>query len=124
MLLLHDNATTLRELTCLILWRIYCTFKKSLFKKFQLEKDGGLYPAPGLYILNKIKETSHTFSHKFQLNNSIFSSFSYFSDYFQTLLHEPRYNKTNKVCVPSEDSDQPGHPPSLTRVFAVRSVGS
>ena len=23
-------------------------------------------------------------------------------------------------CVPSEDSDQPGHPPSLTRVFAVR----
>ena len=27
-------------------------------------------------------------------------------------------------CVPSEDSDQPGHPPSLIRVFAVRSVGS
>ena len=26
--------------------------------------------------------------------------------------------------VPSEDSDQPGHPPSLIRVFAVRSVGS
>ena len=23
-------------------------------------------------------------------------------------------------CVPSEDSDQPGHPPSLIRVFAVR----
>ena len=27
-------------------------------------------------------------------------------------------------CVPSKDSDQPGHPPSLIRVFAVRSVGS
>ena len=28
--------------------------------------------------------------------------------------------KTNKVtCVPSKDSDQPGHPPSLIRVFAV-----
>ena len=25
---------------------------------------------------------------------------------------------------PSEDSDQPGHPPSLIRVFAVRSIGS
>ena len=25
---------------------------------------------------------------------------------------------------PSEDSDQPGHPPSLIRVFAVRSMGS
>ena len=27
---------------------------------------------------------------------------------------------TNKVaCAPSEDSDQPGHPPSLIRVFPV-----
>ena len=35
------------------------------------------------------------------------------------------HDKTNKmVFAPSEDSDQPGHPPSLIRVFAVRSVGS
>ena len=37
-------------------------------------------------------------------------------------LHEnkPVHNKTNKMaCVPSEDSDQPGHLPPL-RVFAVR----
>ena len=27
-------------------------------------------------------------------------------------------------CAPSEDSDQPGHPSSLIRVFAVRSTGS
>ena len=27
-------------------------------------------------------------------------------------------------CALSEDSDQPGHPPSLIRVFAVRSIGS
>ena len=27
-------------------------------------------------------------------------------------------------CAPSEDSDQPGHPPSLVRVFAVRLMGS
>ena len=26
----------------------------------------------------------------------------------------------NQQCAPSEDSDQPGHPPSLIRVFAVR----
>ena len=38
---------------------------------------------------------------------------------------EPPHDKTNKMTlVPSEDSDQPGHPPSLIRVFAVRSVGS
>ena len=32
----------------------------------------------------------------------------------------------NQQCsyAPSEDSDQPGHPPSLIRVFAVRPVGS
>ena len=35
--------------------------------------------------------------------------------------NEPSSDKTNKMaCAPSEDSDQPGHPPSLIRVFAVR----
>ena len=28
---------------------------------------------------------------------------------------------TKNECAPIEDSDQPGHPPSLIRVFAVRS---
>ena len=38
---------------------------------------------------------------------------------------EPPHDKTNKMTfVPSEDSDQPGHPPSLIRVSAVRSMGS
>ena len=32
----------------------------------------------------------------------------------------PPHDKTYKMaCAPSEDSDQPGHPPSLIRVFAV-----
>ena len=36
---------------------------------------------------------------------------------------EPPHDKTNKMAfVPSEDSDQSGHPPSLIRVFAVRSM--
>ena len=35
-------------------------------------------------------------------------------------LFEPPHDKTNKMaCTPSEDSDQPGHQPSLIRVFAV-----
>ena len=35
--------------------------------------------------------------------------------------YEPPHDKINKMaCAPSEDSDQPGHPPSLIRVFAVR----
>ena len=41
------------------------------------------------------------------------------------IMIEPPHDKTNKMaCAPSEDSDQPGHPPSLIRVFTVRSVGS
>ena len=38
------------------------------------------------------------------------------------MIYEPPHDKTNKmVCAPSEDSDQPGHSPSLIRVFAVLS---
>ena len=41
-----------------------------------------------------------------------------FSDFFS--VYEPPHDKTNKMaCAPSEDSDQPGHPPSLIRVFTV-----
>ena len=44
---------------------------------------------------------------------------------FRLDTYEPRHDKTNKMaCAPSEDSDQPGHPPSLIRVFAVRLMGS
>ena len=32
--------------------------------------------------------------------------------------------KPKNECAPSEDTDQPGHPPSLIRVFAVRLMGS
>ena len=36
-------------------------------------------------------------------------------------IYEPAHDKTYKMaCVPSKDSDQPGHPPSLIRIFAVR----
>ena len=35
--------------------------------------------------------------------------------------YETPHDKTNKMaCASSEDLDQPGHPPSLIRVFAVR----
>ena len=40
-------------------------------------------------------------------------------------LFDQRHEKNNKMaCAPSEDSDQPGHPPSLIRVFAMRSMSS
>ena len=37
------------------------------------------------------------------------------------VTHEPPHDKANKMaCAPSEDSDQPGHSPSLIGVFVVR----
>ena len=37
------------------------------------------------------------------------------------ISYEPRLDRNQQTeCAPSEDSDQPGHPPSLIRVFAVR----
>ena len=43
----------------------------------------------------------------------------------QSFVDEPPHDKTNKmIYMPSEDSDQPEHPPSLTRVFAVHSMGT
>ena len=50
----------------------------------------------------------------------------YFSNgrfYFErlTVIYRPPHDKTNKkACAPSEDSDQPGHPPSLVKFFGVR----
>ena len=44
-----------------------------------------------------------------------------FYDQNQRKQIEPPHDKTNKMaCAPSVDSDQPGHPPSLIRVFVVR----
>ena len=38
---------------------------------------------------------------------------------------QPEQDKTNKMIrAHGEDADQPGHPPSLIRVFAVHSMGS
>ena len=51
----------------------------------------------------------------------------WFSEMFVNckITKEPPHDKTNKMtCAPNKDSDQPGHPPSLIRVFTVRSIGS
>ena len=40
-------------------------------------------------------------------------------------IYEPPRDKNQQSgCAPSEDSDQPGYPPSLIRVFAVRALGA
>ena len=47
---------------------------------------------------------------------SCFLPTSFCKDY----QYEPRHDKINKMSVRPAKTDQPGHPPSLIRVFAVR----
>ena len=48
---------------------------------------------------------------------------NWFHWYADFITIEPPRDKTNKMtCAPSKDLDQPGHPPSLIRVFAVHSM--
>ena len=54
-------------------------------------------------------------------NILIIDSVSYSCQRKTKCSNEPPHVKTNKMaCAPSEDSAQPGHPPSLIRVFAYR----
>ena len=47
------------------------------------------------------------------------------TDHGYTISSPMRLKAELKMArVPSKDSDQPGHPPSLIRVFAVCSMGS
>ena len=43
---------------------------------------------------------------------------------YQHSIWAATWQNQQSDCAPSEDSDQSGHPPSLIRVFALRSVGS
>ena len=52
---------------------------------------------------------------------SIYLEAAFISEEFCIKTFEPPHDKTNKMaCAPSEDSDQPGHPPSLISVVSVR----
>ena len=44
--------------------------------------------------------------------------------WYHAILYETRHEKTNKISVRTAKTDQPGHLPSLIRVFAVRPMGS
>ena len=61
--------------------------------------------------------TINLFYHRIMHPNDA-EQWRFWSDYLSCLMTKPI------ICAPSEDSDQPGHPPSLIRVFAVRSMGS
>ena len=76
---------------------------------YDLEASTALLQLLLRFILTKISKCSRS---AVQWNEGIIC--------FTELKFEPQLNKTNKMtCAPSKDTDQPGHPPSLIRVFAV-----
>ena len=51
-------------------------------------------------------------------------SLANFEWYIISLIWATTWQNQQNECAPSKDSDQPGHPPSLIRVFTVRLMGS
>ena len=89
----------MRRLICVFVVRIWQKHEAAQLRNSMSGKPRGqllyTYPADGhKAILNNVNNKSKTF--------------------------EPRHDKTNSDCAPSEDSDQSGHSPSLIRVFAIR----
>ena len=84
----------------------------------QIEKiDYWCQKSATLWVCPLIKKTRQPVAQHRQ------TSFCYFTSLAsKKSTYEPPRDKTNKMaCAPSEDSEQPGHPPSLIRVFAVHS---
>ena len=73
----------------------------------------------------KCRSFYHVFACNYGCPRSVVGFFIHKYHNRHSFWNEPAHDKTNKMtCAPSEDSDQPGNPPSLIRIFAVRSVGS
>ena len=88
---------------------IWITCKKAMF---YLQK-ARWFPSLSPYLFDWLKT---------EWNNHIPHQKSKFlCNGFPLTISEPPHDKTNKMaCAPSEDSDQPGHLPSLITVFAIR----
>ena len=91
-----------------------------------------LYPHSAYFVCQNFVCKKLTFlDFLWQYTTSITDKWTAFQSYWATerdgttlrqeTRNEPPHNKTNKMaCAPSEDLDQPGHPPSLIRVFTIR----
>ena len=58
------------------------------------------------------------------ISAGIFGVMSFSTKYLLGVSFKMSHENQQNECAPSEDSDQPGIPPSLIRVFAVRLIGS
>ena len=89
-----------------------------------------LWPQSIVIIVGQTDKTWQEFIHRqkycflfyhWKKNISLSVQFDYFISCSGVYLIEPLHDKTSKMAyVPSEDSDQLGHLPSLIRVFVVR----
>ena len=73
-------------------------------------------------VANPEDRFSRDEAHLWPIRTCVECSAKYFA--IRNLMWATTWQNQQNECAPSEDSDQPGHPPSLIRVFAVRSMGS
>ena len=101
------------------LWSIGNSFL-ILFKLYQIKLTWIFWDVVSVWVVNCWWETvSWPLCVVVPLTSDDLNKMSEPVTHWQT--NEPPHDKTNKMaCAPSEDSDQPGHPPSLIGVFAVR----
>ena len=113
--------------------KLICLFNTLIKKKINVFQD------EKFLFCSKIVEISQKMSCKMLQNyHYFFTNFS-INNYYQVsgqwncafvanntgkYIWVALWQNQQNQCAPSEDSDQPGHPPSLIRIFAVRSMGS
>ena len=107
---LRTTLETIIKCVLNLCWPVYkrhfpCVFKNlpNLFKKAN--------------CLEAFMQISATWSSRFNINSMFIPNKVAFSSH---VIWAAIWQNQQSECAPSEDSDQPGHPPSLIRVFAVR----
>ena len=97
----------------------------------EADRAGAIYFVRRSFVFcNVVAETSAQVMVRRQITRSICRIFpvvaiglSVGSTLVVSPTYEPQHYKQNDMCA-QRRSDQPGHPPSLIRVFAVRTMGS
>ena len=113
----------MRRLKLLVEKTIPSAADKVVFFSFQLAPED---IERGVIVKNYYSSTAHSnISKRNSRSVTQGKSFGHFLDKLslKVRIFEPEHDNVNKmISAPSEDLDQPCHPPSLRRVFAVRMI--
>ena len=100
----------------MLTWHLVLIYILMLLYMYIAPKQGQTTPWGQMLMTT---ENPYPFANLLQVYKNWFEV-QFYIHFFHVSPYEPPHDKTNKMaCAPSEDSDQPGHPPGIIRVFAV-----